>query len=145
MSAAAWGRPISSQPGNLASGTSEDQSSRLRLLHVCNYELGIIFVFPPPESRVSSAPSNMDDINLPFVVPAPRYGPRDRPATKRAMSEALAGEGRLPDLAAVQETAEEVPDEDDDVEVVDCMAHEEEEEKAYADVLWHQVESSQSS
>ncbi|XP_010683464.2 uncharacterized protein LOC104898139 isoform X2 [Beta vulgaris subsp. vulgaris] len=148
LSAAAWGRPISSKSG-IRSGTNEDHSSNLRL-HVCNYELGIIFVCPPPGSNVSSPgiSQNLDDISLPFVAPAPRYGPRDRPATKRAMSEALAElakNGRLSDLAVGEEMAEEVPDEDDEVEVVNCVVHEEDEEKAYADVLWHQVDSSQSS
>ncbi|CAO2823922.1 unnamed protein product [Amaranthus hypochondriacus] len=148
LSAAAWGRPISSQSDRLVNGANEPQSSSLRL-HVCNYELGIIFVFPPPEirdSNLDNSPS-LDDINLPFVVPAPRYGPTDRPATMRAMSDALAEvakNGKLLDLAAVEEIVEEVPDEDDEVEVLNCVACEEEEEKAYADVLWHQVDSSQS-
>ncbi|KAL2899766.1 Tyrosyl-DNA phosphodiesterase 1 [Bienertia sinuspersici] len=134
MSAAAWGRSISSQPANLVSGTSDDRSSRMRL-HVCNYELGIIFVFPQPKSRVSSSDnsSTLDDIILPFVVPGPRYGPRD--------SQQLS-EGRVSDLAAVEETVEDVPDEDDEVEVLNCVVHEEDDEKAYADALWHQVDSS---
>ncbi|KNA08650.1 hypothetical protein SOVF_160720 [Spinacia oleracea] len=141
MSAAAWGRQISSQ---------SDQSPVYRL-HVCNYELGIIFVFPPPETEASNPDNspNLDDIILPFVEAAPRYGPKDRPATKRAMSEALtelAKEGRAFDIAAAVQEAieEEVPDEDDEVEVVNCVVHEEEEENTYADLLWHQVHSSQS-
>lgn len=50
-----------------------------------------IFVFPPPETEASSPDNSptMDDISLPFVETAPRYGPKDRPATKRAMNEAL--------------------------------------------------------
>uniref|UniRef100_A0A803MI34 HIRAN domain-containing protein n=1 Tax=Chenopodium quinoa TaxID=63459 RepID=A0A803MI34_CHEQI len=148
MSAAAWGRPISSPSSNLVSGRSEEQSS-VSSLHVCNYELGIIFVFPPPKIKVTSQDNapNLDDICLPFVEPAPRYGPRDRPATKRAMSEALtelAKEGRAIDLTAVEDVVEEVPNEDDEVATVNCLVPEVEEDIAYAEFLWHQLDSSQS-
>ncbi|KAK9734174.1 hypothetical protein RND81_04G120400 [Saponaria officinalis] len=154
LSAAAWGRPVSSQSRGQQNGVQKGSSSGMRL-HVCNYELGCIFVFPASGTKDSSRENftNLDDIRLPFVVPAPKYGPRDKPATMRAMSEALAElvarEGRvLDDIAPTDEMVEAEDEEDDEVEVevevTDYVAPEAEEEKAYADVLWHQVDSSQS-
>ncbi|KAL2926029.1 Tyrosyl-DNA phosphodiesterase 1 [Bienertia sinuspersici] len=99
----------------------------------------------PTIDRVRSAHVDTTVKTPPFAFQI--YGPRDKPATKRAMSEALAElakEGRVSDLAAVEETVEDVPDEDDEVEVLNCVVHEEDDEKAYADALWHQVDSSQS-
>ncbi|CAL5444297.1 unnamed protein product [Camellia sinensis] len=53
-------------------------------LHICNYELGIVFIVLP--SDANSSPNHkslsLDDIILPFVVPAPKYRPSDTPATK---------------------------------------------------------------
>uniref|UniRef100_A0A7C9A1B0 Uncharacterized protein n=1 Tax=Opuntia streptacantha TaxID=393608 RepID=A0A7C9A1B0_OPUST len=155
MSSAAWGRVISSQSGVQVKGPEKGDSSCERL-HVCNYELGVIFVFPPPGTEGSHAndPSSLDDVDLPFIMPAPKYGPRDRPATMRAMREALAElaeqEERMEraQLDAAVEMMEEVPGEEDEDEVVveagNGVPLDEEEEKAYADVLWSQVESSQS-
>ncbi|KAH9618762.1 hypothetical protein KSS87_006781 [Heliosperma pusillum] len=140
ISAAAWGKPVLSQSRSSRNGNS----SGLKL-HVCNYELGCIFVFPPPDPKDS--PPNMDDINLPFDMPAPKYGPKDRPATMRAMSEALAEvvarEGMVfDDVAPAEEMMEEELDEEDEVGVGNYLGPEAEEETAYADVLWHHVDSS---
>ena len=43
--------------------------------HICNYELGIIFTFPPTENNGCPEVKSpkLEDITLPFVVPAPRY------------------------------------------------------------------------
>ncbi|KAK9734232.1 hypothetical protein RND81_04G124700, partial [Saponaria officinalis] len=124
LSAAAWGRPKG--------------SSSVMRLHVCNYELSCIFVFPASWTKDNSRenPTNLDDIRLHFVVPAPKYGPRDKPATMQ---------GRvLDDITPIDEMMEAEDEEDDEVEVTDYVAPEAEEEKAYADVLWHHVDSSQS-
>ncbi|XP_074311932.1 uncharacterized protein LOC141647583 [Silene latifolia] len=142
ISAAAWGRTVSNQSRSSSNGNSS--GSRL---HVCNYELGCIFVFPPSGSKDS--PPNMDDISLPFATPAPKYGPRDRPATMRAMSEALAElvaqEGMIfADVAPTEEMVEEELEEEDEIGVGNYVGPEAEEETAYADVLWHHVDSSQS-
>ncbi|KAJ0113275.1 hypothetical protein Patl1_01352 [Pistacia atlantica] len=136
FSAAAWGRHISSPSGTKANGPEKTNSSSNFLLHICNYELGIIFVFPPTETRDSS---NLDDVVLPFVVPAPRYRPTDRPATGKAMKDALAElteeqRSKLAELAAAEEMIEEIPDEEEEVEATDYVAEEKEEEKAYAEI-----------
>ena len=83
---------------------------------------------------------NLDGIVMPFVVPAPKYGPRDRPATARAMREALAAltEPGIENLSEV----EEVPDENEPAEETSFVAEEKEEEKAYANMLWNQIDSS---
>jgi hypothetical protein len=88
----------------------------------------------------------IDDISLPFVIPAPRYKHSDRPATPLAMREAMT-EACIPqsnDLS--EETDEDIADEDDELEVElsDCSPVEKEEEKIYAETLWGQVDSSQS-
>lgn len=84
-------------------------------------------------------------------MPAPKYGPGDRPATRKAMREALAElteqeRERLIEAATTEEIMEEnpEPDEDEVVEATDYVAEEKEEEKAYAEKLWSQVDSSQS-
>lgn len=138
FSAAAWGRPISSH--------SESKSTKL---HVCNYELGIIFVVPP-EGRTSGTGTqtmNLDDIDLPFAVPAPRYGASDRPATKQAMREATVKLNileREPSEVPSVEEVDEIPEEEELVEPLDCVP-ENEEEKAYANKLWSEFNSSSSS
>ncbi|KAM7273264.1 hypothetical protein ACFE04_027928 [Oxalis oulophora] len=138
FSAAAWGRQIS--------GSSQR-------LHVCNYELGIVFICPPSGTTGSSTHKNspnLDDIVLPFVVPAPKYEPKDRPATKRAMWEALAEltEQERKKVAEL-EIADDVADDDDEEDVVEVMDYvveeEKEDDKAYAQMLWSQVDSSQKS
>ncbi|KAJ0052198.1 hypothetical protein Pint_01320 [Pistacia integerrima] len=144
FSAAAWGRHISSPSGTKANGPEKTNSSSNFRLHICNYELGIIFVFPPTETRDSS---NLDDVVLPFVVPAPRYRPADRPATGKAMKDALAElteeqRSKLAELAAAEEMIEEIPDEEEEVEATDYVVEEKEEERAYAEMLWSKVDSS---
>jgi hypothetical protein len=124
-----------------------------RRLHICNYELGIIFIFPPTETKGGTDKncSSLDDVVLPFVVPAPKYGPRDRPATGQAMREALAElteqeRQKYVEIAATEEMMEEIPDEEEEaIEVTNYIAEEKEEEKAYAEMLWSQVDSSQTS
>lgn len=83
---------------------------------------------------------------MPFAVPAPKYGPTDRPATARAMSEAVAELAGLErERLIAEEMIEEIPDEEEEaVEATDYAAVEKEEEKAYAEMLWNQVDSSQS-
>lgn len=153
FSAAAWGRPINSPFGLNMNGLGNANSSLGQMLHICNYELGIIFTFPQTETDGSAQKKsiNLDDIVLPYVVPAPKYGPGDRPATRKAMREALAElteqeRERLIEAATTEEIMEEnpEPDEDEVVEATDYVAEEKEEEKAYAEKLWSQVDSSQS-
>ncbi|KAK6250360.1 hypothetical protein QUC31_007869 [Theobroma cacao] len=152
FSAAAWGRPISGSVGIKASGLDKTKSLITSRLHICNYELGIIFLFPPTETKciANQSSTKLDDIALPFVVPAPKYGSRDRPATAQAMREALAelSERKTKSLVEVEITEnmmEEVPDEDEEVsEATNYVAEEKEEDKTYAEKLWSQVDSSQS-
>ncbi|KAG8379624.1 hypothetical protein BUALT_Bualt07G0108100 [Buddleja alternifolia] len=89
FSAAAWGRPISDTKSTDSIRNNSVLGSRL---HISNYELGIVFIVPPPDTLncVKQNIRNLDDIVLPFVVPPPKYSPRDRPATAQAMREALA-------------------------------------------------------
>ncbi|KAL5795406.1 hypothetical protein ACOSQ2_000226 [Xanthoceras sorbifolium] len=151
FSAAAWGRPISSPAGVKGNGPEKANSSSSLKLHICNYELGIVFIFPPTQTKDSFERNRtkLDDIVLPYVVPAPKYRPKDRPATAQAMREAIAElneqqRSKLAEIAAAEETMEEIPDEEEEVEVTDCIAEEKEEEKAYAEMLWSQVDSSPS-
>ncbi|XP_007038197.2 PREDICTED: uncharacterized protein LOC18605236 [Theobroma cacao] len=152
FSAAAWGRPISGSVGINASGLDKTKSFITSRLHICNYELGIIFLFPPTETKciANQSSTKLDDIALPFVVPAPKYGSRDRPATAQAMREALAelSERKTKSLVEVEITEnmmEEVPDEDEEVsEATNYVAEEKEEDKTYAEKLWSQVDSSPS-
>lgn len=122
-------------------------------LHICNYEIGVVFIVPPTDTRdyAKRETKRLDDIVLPFLVPAPKYKPTDRPATPQAMKEALAElterEKHILESAAISKewTEEEIPDEND--EVLDdsaYIAEEKEDEKAYADRLWCQVDSLQS-
>ncbi|CAK7336886.1 unnamed protein product [Dovyalis caffra] len=148
FSAAAWGRVISN-PFGLKSKEPGKTNTRLSSrLHVSNYELGIIFTFPPTETKAITNKdcANLDDIVLPFVVPAPKYGLTDRPATARAMREALTELTELErDELIAEEVIEEIPEEEDEaVEATDYVVEEKEEEKAYAEMLWIQVDSSQS-
>lgn len=119
-------------------------------LHVCNYEIGIIFTVPPPESKKVSGNEksvSLDDIVLPYMTPAPKYRPGDRAATAQAMREAMR------ELSTVQreiiESAAmtgECPDEEDEEEIAETgnnfVTQEKEEERAYAEKLWSQVGSS---
>ncbi|XP_062091483.1 uncharacterized protein LOC133797557 isoform X2 [Humulus lupulus] len=139
FSAAAWGRTISNSYGIKVDEEGKSKSSLGPRLHVCNYELGIVFIFPPTDGKhtASKISRNLDDIVLPFVVPAPKYGPRDRPATPKAMREALTTISNQEDVEV-----EEVPDEDESAQETDFVAEEKEEENAYAQILWGQIDSS---
>jgi Tyrosyl-DNA phosphodiesterase len=77
FSPAAWGQIL--HPSSLPLGSK---------LHICNYELGIIFLYPERSLGCGTA-INIDDVKLPFETPAPKYRPEDRPATAQAMREAL--------------------------------------------------------
>lgn len=150
FSAAAWGRPISNPFRSRANGPEKGNSSLGLRLHICNYELGIIFIFPQTKGGSGKNCTNLDDVVLPFVVPAPKYGSRDRPATKQAMREALADlteqeREKLVELVATEEMMEEIPDEEEEpIEATSYAAEEKEDEKAYVEQLWSQVDSSQS-
>lgn len=142
FSPAAWGQPLS--PPSKANPCGPR-------LHICNYELGIILIVPPSgtSKKANGRKHGIDDISLPFVIPAPRYKQSDRPATSLAMREAMA-EACVPQsnvlVDLLEETDEDIPDEDDEhvVELSDCSPEEKEEEKIYAEMLWGQVDSSQS-
>lgn len=150
FSAAAWGRPLSN---TLDRSACIDMNSSVlgSQLHICNYELGIIFTVPPPDSNSleNGKCRDLDDIPLPFIMPAPKYSPRDRPATPQAMREALAELADLQELCATEITgecqAEEVPDEEEEaLEAAAFVAQEKEDEKDYAEKLWIYVDSCES-
>ncbi|GAB2257602.1 hypothetical protein Droror1_Dr00013762 [Drosera rotundifolia] len=150
LSAAAWGRLIPNSSGSQVNGSEKGKRATSKL-QVCNYELGIIFIFPPPEhkSRSKESLACLDDIVLPFVTPSPKYGVGDRPATKLAMREASAElaeqqkETLQGAISTMEEAMEEIPDEEEDEhEDVEHVVQENEED-AYAEILWSQVDSSQ--
>lgn len=145
FSAAAWGRQISNPFGTKADGPQKADPSMNSGLHICNYELGIIFTFPPTENNDSSKvkSTKLDDIILPFVVPAPKYGLGDRPATMQAMREVAIAEQER-EKHAEEEMMEELLEEEEEMEAPDYV-EEKEEEEAYAEILWSQVDSSQRS
>ena len=148
FSAAAWGRQISNPFDTKSDGPRKGDPSMKSGLHICNYELGIIFTFPPTENndcpKVNSR--RLDDIILPFVVPAPQYGYRDRPATMQAMREVMAElNEREKEKLAEEEMMEELVEEEEEMEATNYVGEEKEEEKAYTEILWSQVDSSQSS
>ncbi|WOL01797.1 hypothetical protein Cni_G10514 [Canna indica] len=116
FSPAAWGHTLlpvaESKAGDAAMTTSR--------LHICNYELGVIFIVPRPNlsERDGGNISNLDDFVLPFVMPAPRYKNGDRPATAQAMREALAKVTLVKhSLAenAVEEINEDILDEEEEI------------------------------
>ncbi|WJX47851.1 hypothetical protein P8452_34493 [Trifolium repens] len=147
FSAAAWGRQISNPSGTKTDGPHKGDPSVNSGLHICNYELGIIFTFPPKENNdfTKAKSTKLDDIILPFVVPAPKYGSQDRPATKLAMREAMTELAeREGEKQAEEEMMEEILEEEEEIEEINCVGEEKEEEKAYADILWSQVDSSHS-
>ncbi|KAL8215840.1 hypothetical protein R6Q57_022677 [Mikania cordata] len=132
FSAAAWGRPIHSSP-NKDSRSKSVLGSRL---HICNYEFGIVFIVPPSVNgnHTDKKQSNLDDITLPFVIPAPRYRSMDTPATKFAMSNLAMQANTEP-----THVEDETPDEDEEeqvLEVADVLVEEKEDDKVYADKLW---------
>ncbi|GJN27745.1 hypothetical protein PR202_gb15792 [Eleusine coracana subsp. coracana] len=149
FSPAAWGQLLS--PPSKVNPAGSRAAPCGQKLHICNYELGIILISPPPgmSKHSSKRMHGIDDISLPFVVPPPRYKQNDRPATPLAMHEAVAEACVLQSNGPVdlsEETDEDVPDEEDEhvVELSDCSQEEKEEEKIYAETLWEQVYSSQS-
>lgn len=145
FSAAAWGRPISERQSN---GNTRNNSVLGSRLHISNYELGIIFIVPPSDA-IDSTKQNLDDIVLPFVVPPPKYGPRDKPATAHAIREALKEEREVDEavLAVDDDVMEEGIIEEEEEEVMEAaqykVVQEKEDEKAYADKLWTQLDSSE--
>lgn len=144
FSAAAWGRPISDR----SNGNVRNNSALGSRLHISNYELGIIFIVPPPDSvgSMKETNENLDDIVLPFVVPPPRYRPTDKPATPQAIREALAElseqEKEINGAAASAVDGDWMEDgvtEQEEEEVVEPpqnVSREKEDEKEYADKLW---------
>ncbi|KAK2976624.1 hypothetical protein RJ640_021426 [Escallonia rubra] len=153
FSAAAWGRPLSNSLGIKSCRVVRNNPVLGSRLHILNYELGIIFIVPPLDTKVctNQKGGNLDEIVLPFTVPAPKYRPRDGPATKQAMREALAelvvrDRARYAEATSVGDLMEEeIPDEEEEgFEVADCITVEKEDDKAYAETLWSQVDSSES-
>ncbi|KAK3144875.1 hypothetical protein QOZ80_4AG0319020 [Eleusine coracana subsp. coracana] len=149
FSPAAWGQLLS--PPSKVNPVGSRAAPCGQKLHICNYELGIILISPPPgmSKHASKRMPGIDDISLPFVVPPPRYTQNDRPATPLAMREVMAEACVLQSNGPVdlsEETDEDTPDEEDEhvVELSDCSQEEKEEEKIYAETLWEQVYSSQS-
>lgn len=147
FSAAAWGRPLSNSNRTVGDRAVKTNSILGSRLHICNYELGIIFVIPASDTKTM----NLDDIVLPFVVPAPKYRPCDRPATPQAMREAYAElrwqeRGSLSEELVGEECMEEemLDEEEEILEASNYVAEEQADEKAYAEALWSQVDSSQS-
>ena len=148
FSPAAWGQLLS--PPSKANPTVTRSAPSGPRLHICNYELGIILISPPPgrSKHASESRHSMEAIALPFVAPPPQYKGSDRPATRLAMREAASEACVLQSNDVVDlsdDTDEGVPDEDDEqeAELSDCSQQEKEEEKIYAEPLWGQVGSSQ--
>ncbi|WVZ85492.1 hypothetical protein U9M48_032414 [Paspalum notatum var. saurae] len=144
FSPAAWGQLLS--PPSRSNPTEVRAAPSGPRLHICNYELGIILIAPPPgmPKPASASRHRIEGIALPFVVPPPRYKGNDRPATRLAMREAVAEAFGLQNNDVVdlsEDTDEDVPDEDDEqvVELSDCSQQEKEEEKIYAEALWGQI------
>ncbi|CAM8912602.1 unnamed protein product [Rhodiola kirilowii] len=164
FSAAAWGRVMNTRETKRSLSDEMHSSSHNSpgpKLHICNYEVGIVFLFPPTGTKKSMASlsrqdnTNIDNIVLPFVVPPPKYKPSDRPATFQALREALLIElakhksQPLPqdDVLEEEEEEEEKMIEEEPGDIVEAMAdvrEENEDDKAYAEELWSQVDSSQS-
>ncbi|XP_057858542.2 uncharacterized protein LOC131067524 isoform X2 [Cryptomeria japonica] len=157
FSPAAWGRPLfKPTDGKAATNAGSVLGSTL---HICNYEIGLIFIVPPPEDPDSNSKDcgNLDNITLPFIVPAPRYKESDQPATNKAMHEAriemmnfqqMNEANGVECLELVTEEAlidEDIPIEDAYEEgVADGGQEEEEEEQVYAETLWKQIDCCQS-
>ncbi|KAL1533248.1 hypothetical protein AAHA92_33159 [Salvia divinorum] len=151
FSAAAWGRPLSDGRSN---GNMRNNSALGSRLHISNYELGIVFIVPPPDGAKENT-ENLDDVGLPFVVPPPKYRPTDKPATAQAIREALAelsereketneATAMATDGDWMEEGVTEHADEEEEEEVaktIQYVSREKEAEKAYADQLWSQVDS----
>lgn len=144
FSPSAWGQPMQCPTSSLSENSA--LSSRL---HICNYELGIVFVFPPPKGGilkevVDAKRPNLDDIALPFVMPAPKYSYNDRPTTAQAVREVVAFEKGVDQHAALTEEDaidEDIADDEDVFEYVDTTK-EKDDEKIYAEMLWSETYSS---
>ncbi|MCO5573619.1 hypothetical protein L7F22_027391 [Adiantum nelumboides] len=152
FSPAAWGRPIC-RAADWEAAT--DAGSVLgSALHICNYELGIVLIEPPPNedfSRGKKEPSRrgLDRFVLPFKVPPPMYKDEDRPATGKAMMEALM-EMRALQLKAAEEDVAVMQSEAGLDEA--CLVQQEGEaagdadreearaEQAYVEALWSQLD-----
>ncbi|KAK6147937.1 hypothetical protein DH2020_018849 [Rehmannia glutinosa] len=130
FSAAAWGRPISDRQSN---GNMRNNSVLGSRLHISNYELGIVFIVPPPDA-----------------VDCVEQNATDRPATPQAIREALTEEREISEavLASADDWMEEEiieqEEEEEALETDQYVTQEKEDEKAYADKLWSQVDSSES-
>lgn len=147
FSEAAWGRQVSGLVGKKINA-NRSYSSLSSRLHISNYELGILFITPPPDAQGKiNQRTNLDDIVLPFVVPAPKYRPVDKPATPQEMREALIEQTkRRRDVFEAAKEAdewmqEEIPEEEEVIEATEFVVEEKEDEKAYAEKLWSQVDS----
>ncbi|KAL0921102.1 hypothetical protein M5K25_008138 [Dendrobium thyrsiflorum] len=144
FSPAAWGRLVPSSTVKGGSGAPANGSSGARL-RICNYELGIILVIPPPSTVKGLAGNlcNLDEIRLPFVVPAPRYCGSDRPATASAMRGAMAECLNSGQLSLTEQDSQGMEEEDvADEEIVgpfEYIAEESEDENIYAEMLWSQL------
>ncbi|XP_064942713.1 uncharacterized protein LOC135624700 isoform X5 [Musa acuminata AAA Group] len=135
FSPAAWGNTLLS--------SSESKAPKL---HICNYELGIVLIVPPPDLSDTDGRNrfNLDDFVLPFVMPAPEYQDGDRPATAQAMREAcveVTSSKLFLSEDATEELNEDILDEEVTFEESDFSIQESEEEKIYAEMLWGQVDS----
>ena len=83
---------------------------------------------------------NIDDVKLPFEMPAPKYKPEDRPATAQAIREALT-EAQSLGFDSPEEM-DDISDDDDDVnedEQIIEVSEEGEDARFYAEMLWNQV------
>lgn len=148
FSPAAWGHLIqySSDSNKFCPLVNSSVGQRL---HICNYELGVLFIVPPPggtREKSDGLKSNLDATVLPFVMPAPEYQHSDRPATTQAMREValLEREGYLSSEGVKEMMDEEIPDDGEEtVAVTDIATMEKEEEKVYAEMLWSQVDSAE--
>ena len=124
-----------------SNGVARSKSVLGSRLHICNYEFGLVFIVPPSERTYynDNIHSDLDDIILPFVVPAPRYRSVDIPATKFAMSRAyaeLAYQEREKRVEVMDDEEELMDEEEELLEVPDTVVEEKEDEKAYAEKLW---------
>jgi hypothetical protein len=141
-------------------------------LFTCNYELGLVFVEPPPaeaspkyhfkpltckgnsekskmKSDLNSEDPGLDKFVLPFKVPAPKYEANDQPATQRAIYHAVES------WRSTQLLSESSSSENSDSEMASPEAEEEDEsqlcldseaamklEEDYGEALWSKIEPS---
>ncbi|KAI5075181.1 hypothetical protein GOP47_0009257 [Adiantum capillus-veneris] len=152
FSPAAWGRPIWKAADREA---ATDAGSVLgSSLHICNYELGIVLIEPPPNEDSSRGKKEPDKRGLgrfvlPFKVPPPRYRDDDRPATGKAMMEALMEMRALQLKAAEEDVAvmqsedvldEACPVQQEDEAACDADREEARAEQVYVEALWSQID-----